>query len=78
MLSGNLSSGSSSSVTVYQGGIANFNIPMPVEDLGPHLLLLLFLQVLQTINIRMSEGTLYINYCSYVYAVNEQRFPLFL
>lgn len=30
VLSGNVSSGSSSFVTIYQGGIAHFNIPLPV------------------------------------------------
>ena len=33
VLSGNLSSGSSSFVTIYQGGIAHFNIPLPVDEI---------------------------------------------
>lgn len=33
VLSGNLSSGSPSFVTIYQGGIAHFNIPFPGEEI---------------------------------------------
>lgn len=33
VLSGNVSSGSPSFVTIYQGGIAHFNIPFPCEEI---------------------------------------------
>lgn len=57
VLSANLSRGPPSSVTLFQGGIANFNISLLVEELGAFLSSAWrFLEFLQTINIRVSEG----------------------
>lgn len=56
-LSANLSRGPPSSVTLFQGGIANFNISLPIQELGAFLSSAQrFCEFLQTINIRMSEG----------------------
>lgn len=57
VLSANLSKGPPSSVTLFQGGIANFNISSPIQELEAFLSSAQrFCEVLQTINIRVSEG----------------------
>lgn len=56
VLSANLSRGPSSSVTLFQGGMANFNISLSVQELGAFFRpAQRFCSFLQTINIRMSE-----------------------
>lgn len=56
VLSANLSRGPPSSVTLFQGGMANFNISLSVQELGAFFSpAQRFCWFLQTINIRMSE-----------------------
>lgn len=76
--SGNLSSGSSSSVVIYQGGIAHFNIPLPVEDLGPFFLFTVVFASFCRLIITGCQTGLGINYCSYVYALDERHFSNFM
>lgn len=56
VLSANLSRGPPSSLTLFQGGMANFNISLSVQELGAFFSpAQRFCSFLQTINIRMSK-----------------------